>query len=138
MVDVFMTNTGIFQVEQGVDEVFALFQHNFGASNDVIFNFDQIICEHTTVCIWGIIKGTTWMNVSLGPFEIKVFMKIEFNGDKIIHITWFPDTFAVMRLVGRVSFISNNQEIIDQYLDSLVEMGLFRKADKRLIDISKD
>jgi predicted ester cyclase len=127
-----ITPTGKFQEVHGIDAVLSVLQSNFGASNDVTFNIEGMVCEADTLCGWGSFKGTTWSDIVLGPFEIQAFVVLRFKENKIIFSNWLPDTFSFLRLTGSASFVSNDQEIIDQYLDSLVEMGLIRKADRRL------
>ncbi len=104
-----------------------MLQTNFGASNDVIIDIEQMVCEGKTVCLWGTLKGTTWMNITLKPFVIEATGWITFEDDKIIKFKWLPDTFAVLRLTGQVSYQMDDQDIINQYLDSLVEMGLIKE-----------
>jgi predicted ester cyclase len=127
-----ITPTGGFQKVHGIDAVLLVLQSNFGASNDVTFNIEGMVCEDETVCGWGTMKGTTWSDMVLGPFEFQAFVVLKFKDDKIIFSNWLPDTFAFLRLIGRASFVSNDEEIIDQYLDNLVEMGLIREEDRRL------
>ncbi|MFW9780157.1 MAG: nuclear transport factor 2 family protein [Candidatus Heimdallarchaeota archaeon] len=127
-----ITPRGGFQEVHGIDAIVSVLQSNFGASNDVIFTIEEMICEASTVCGWGFLKGTTWMGNVLGPFELKAFVVLKFKEDKIIYSHWLPDTFAYLRLIGRASFVSNDEDIINQYLDNLVEMGLIRETDRRL------
>ncbi|MFW9853693.1 MAG: nuclear transport factor 2 family protein [Candidatus Thorarchaeota archaeon] len=129
---VFMTSTGNFHDVKGINDVIAVLEANFGGSNDIIFVTSKIVCEGNAACLWGLLKGSTFLDVALGPFEVKASALIEFEKEKMIRFTWIPDTFAVMRLMGRVSFVSNDQDIINQYLDNLVEMGLIRETDRRL------
>ncbi|MFW9856299.1 MAG: nuclear transport factor 2 family protein [Candidatus Thorarchaeota archaeon] len=127
-----ITPGGGFQQVRGIDAILSVLQSNFGASNDVTFTIEEMICEASTVCGWGFLKGTTWSEVVLGPFELRAFVVLKFKEDKIIYSNWLPDTFAYLRLIGRASFVSNDEDIINQYLDDLVEMGLIRDTDRRL------
>lgn len=122
-----MTNTGKFHDVHGVDEVLTVLQANFGASNDVIIDIEQMVCENKTVCLWGSLSGTTWNDITTTPFKFEATGWITFKDDKIIKFRWMPDTFAVLRLTGQVTYQMDDKDIINQYLDNLVEMGLIKE-----------
>lgn len=120
-------NTGEFQNVHGVDGVLTVLQSNFGASNDFIIDIEQMVCEYETVCLWGTLSGTTWLDIPTGPFKMEVTGWITFKDDKIIRFRWMPDTFAILRLTGRATYQMDDQDTINQYLDNLVEMGLIKE-----------
>lgn len=137
---VFETSVGEFREIQGIQEVIDLFKFNFGASTDVIIDIRKLICEAQTICIFGFLRGSTWLNIGLDEsFVIKFFGMIEFEAGKIKHFEWLPDTFAVLRLNGRASFKMENRDKINQYLDNLVEMGLIKRryGEKKKIELGK-
>ncbi len=122
-----MMNTGKFQDIKGVDKVLTVLQANFGASNDVFIDIEQMVCENKTVCLWGSLSGTIWMDITTTPFKFEATGWITFEDNKIIKFLWMPDTFAILRLTGQITFQMDDKDIINQYLDNLVEMGLIKK-----------